>query len=105
MSVINNIQGSMTQSQQPQQIQQQQGDQARVQQDAGQVQTKNEEELRKNSISKQEDVEFSQVKDESQEKDQRKNKRKQKTLEEQQEEDNLRKGSLMFGGGLIDTQA
>jgi hypothetical protein len=42
MSIVNNIQGTLTQGQQTQQVQQQHGDQAKVQQEQGEVQTKQE---------------------------------------------------------------
>ena len=95
----------MTQSQQPQQVQQQHADQTRVQQEAGQAQSQQETELKKNSVSKQEDVDFAKLSDEGKEKDKRKNKRKKKTLEDEANNEAIRKGSIMFGGGLINTQA
>jgi hypothetical protein len=104
MSIVNNIQGSLTQNQQSQQVQQQQGDSSKVQQQQGEVQSQQEGEVKKNSVSKQEDVDFAEVGKDSKEKDQRKNKNKKKTLEESNKQ-NPTQGSMMFGGGLIDTQA
>jgi hypothetical protein len=104
MSVVNNIQGTLTQTQQPSQVQQQQGEQAKVQQEQGEVLQRQEVETKKNSVSKQEDAKFAKLSNDSKEKDNRKSKNKKKTLEDSNNQPPV-PGSMMFGGGLIDTQA
>lgn len=105
MSVVNNIQGTLTQNQQPQQVQQQQGDHARVQQEAGEVRNKQEQEVKQNTISQQEDVDLAKLGKDEKEKKKEKNKGKKKTLESDEDAKMDPKNSLMFGGGLFDMKA
>ena len=106
MSIVNNIQGSLTQSQQPQQVQQQHADNAKAQQLLGEQQAAVEKEAKKNTISQQEDVAFTQVGQDAGAKDDRKGKKKKKTLaqDEPASGEDIKIAS-MWGGGLIDTQA
>ena len=105
MSIINNIQGTLTQTHNIQQLQQQQGDVSRVHQQVGEIKTQEDSEVRKNSISKQEDVDLGELhKDKEGESGKKHNKSRKKTLDE------LKKEAEEFpdrplGGGLIDTQA
>jgi len=97
----------MTQTQQAQQVQQQQGDQGRVQQNVGELQNKVEQNERLNSVNEQEDVDLAQLSDRDEEAQGRKQKKKKKTLEQQEGkvDESFNAGSVMLGGGLINTQA
>jgi hypothetical protein len=105
MSIINNIQGTLTQTQNIQQLQQQQGDVSKVQQQVGEIKTQEDSELRKNSISEQEDVDMDGLsKDKESGGQQKGRKGRKKTLDELMKEDSSPRDPSM-GGGLIDTQA
>jgi len=107
MSIISNIQGTLTQTQLTQQLQQQMGDQGRVQQNVGELQNQMEQDERQNSVNEQENVDLAQLSDRDEEAQKRKNKNKKKTLEQQEQPKNqaFHEGSYMLGGGLINTQA
>jgi hypothetical protein len=105
MSIINNIQGTLTQTQTVLQLQQQQGDVSRIHQQVGELKTQEDSEIKKNSISEQDDVNLGELhKDKEGGSDQKHNKRRKKTLDQLKEEAE-QFPDRPLGGGLIDTQA
>jgi hypothetical protein len=106
MSIINNIQGTLTQTHQIQQMNQQAMDHSKVQQQVGELQNEIEQDEKRNSINEQEDVDLAQMNKDGKNNDPRKRHQKKKTLEElEKDAEHQREWRGGLGGGLIDTQA
>lgn len=107
MSVVNNIQGTLTQTQNVQQLQQQQGDAAKVQQTIGEVQNNKEQAEKSQTVNAQEDANPTRLenKKEGGQQQQKHKKGRKPTLDQQPQDENPGNLGLLGGGGLIDTQA
>jgi hypothetical protein len=106
MSVVNNIQGSLTQTQQAQQLNQQQTDQPRVAQQQGEAQNAQEQVVKKESITTQENVDLQSLhREQEKEKEKKNRKQRKKTLDQMGQQEDTNNYGTRFGGGLIDTQA
>ncbi len=104
MSIINNIQGTLTQTQQIQHLNQQQLDKAHLQQQLGEVQNEVEHDEKRNTINEQENLDMGQLSIDGEKWDPRRRNPKKKTLEEEKAENEIQWKSGL-GGGLIDTKA
>lgn len=106
MSVVNNIQGTLTQTQHAQQLNQQQADQPRVAQQQGEVQSAQEQVVKKESVTSQDDVDLQLLhREQEKEKDKKRRQQRKKTLDQEAKGDSASDYGTRFGGGLIDTQA
>ena len=107
MSIINNIQGTLTQTQQAQQLNQQQSDQARVQQHVGEVKNEQDWYEKRTSVSEKDDAGMNQLGKDGSSGDQRDKERKRKKQKDHSElsEEDLKMGLGLLGGGLLDCQA
>lgn len=104
MSVLHNIQGSLTQTQHAAELAQQQADQARIQQALGENKARDIEETRKNSVKEQEDVDLSRLQDGLKDGGKEKNKKRKKILPPPGDDEDGG-ASNRFGGLLINTLA
>lgn len=104
MSVVNNIQGTLTQTQFVQQLNQQQVDQTRIQQAEAQAHHREAEALRHSSVAAQQESHLDQLNPENKEKKDSKNRNKKRTLP-QSENTESEHFLLPNGGSLINTLA
>ena len=105
MSIISNIQGTLTQAHQVQHLNQQALDKTNVQQQFGEVQNEVEHEEKRHSINEQENANLAQMDKDGTNKDQRKRHPKKKILADQEQPNANKEWRVGLGGGLIDTQA
>ena len=105
MSIINNIQGTLTQSHQVQHLNQQALDKTNVQQHLGEVQNEVEHDEKRHSINEQENANLAQMDKDGTNKDARKRHPKKKILADQDPSVAPTEWRAGLGGGLIDTQA
>lgn len=102
MSIVTNIQGSMTQIQTPQHLQQQHTENIRMQQVVGEQQITEQLEKRQATVNTKENISMEQSDHDGSNKDPRKQKNKKRILPLDQDRADL--GDRM-GGGLINTLA
>ena len=105
MSIINNIQGTLTQTHQIQHLNQQALDKANMQQHLGEVQNEVEHDEKRNSINEQENANLAQMDKDGNNKDPRKRHPKKKPLSDQDKSPQTNEWRAGLGGGLIDTLA
>lgn len=108
MSIINNIQGTLTQTQGIQQLQQQHGDLSRVQQHIGEVKSEQENEIKQKTINEQEDVEMGSLHKDKEKGGKQKNPKGRKRTIDEFDGDQTKKAPWtdgMKGHGILDVQA
>ncbi|MBF0244321.1 MAG: hypothetical protein HQL31_03495 [Planctomycetes bacterium] len=105
MSLINNIQGTLLQTQQSQQLHQQQVDQPKAQQISAEIQQQETSELRQQTVRGGQDVDLTQMDKDHQGGSSGKNKHKKKSLPIDPDDLSQGTGIGLSGGSLINTLA